>query len=309
MASSHGMRLAGTGANDPGWLLKIVRHPPESLSTLEYWVGPLDVDFAGGEGRGLVTRPPHDGLPRGALRRDVRHLSAVFRFDRFHERPECPRDMTLESVSLGLDMPAVVLERTLEATLGAGRELEHDRRRVLEFGQWFYVSQRDDGSGLLTVHRARRPEWALPAIAPGAHAALMARLVDALETHRRLDSVLSAIAPQLADANVAVRSSCLDFRPGIPVRTVTAALGWHAPVATSTDVHLSSWRVMPHAGLDERAQPHLGSWRIGVHLEGWPRAIGGAELPRLGQMGPAPLYDVRGCATPVSSLEMEPVLG
>jgi hypothetical protein len=44
------MQLVGTGTTDPRWLEKIIAHPPTSLSTLEYWVGALDVDFASAEG-------------------------------------------------------------------------------------------------------------------------------------------------------------------------------------------------------------------------------------------------------------------
>ena len=77
-------------------------------------------------------------------------------------------------------------------------------------------------------------------------------------------------------------------------------------MASSGDVHMSSWRVYPHRPELPWNAPHVGPWWLEARLEGWPRGANGAELPQVGQAGPSPLYDVRGCTTTVNAITVRP---
>ena len=287
------MRLAGSGTTDPKWLEKIIVNPPTSLSTLEYWVGALDVEFAGAEGHGHVTRPSDP--PRGNLRREIKFLAATFAFDPYHERAERPRDMSLRSLRVHIDVDATPL---LEAKYGAGRAIEYEGRTYLELGRHFYAAP-----GVL-LFEVERPTWALPRVADDAYDVLLARLVDQLASESRLEAVLAAIAPYAKAANVDASRSELAFRPGVPLATVVAALGWASPVASAGDVHMTTWQVMPDAEDWQRRDPHVGQWRVEIRI-GWPRAPDGSELPVVGRHGPSPLYDVRGCQSLVRSVRLQ----
>lgn len=300
------MRLAGSGATDPRWLEKIVKHPPSSLSTLEYWVGALDVDFAGGEGMGSLFRPAKG---RGALRPEVRHLFAKFRYDHHHEDARRPRDMSLLAVDLTLDVAYVSVAQLLEAQLGAGRPFMTERGSLVEHGEWFYLRDAGDGSAHLS-YEVMRPEWAIPPPPRGALENLLHALHDRLICDDDLRVMFTALQPLAAAAGAELhdwnmpRQIDLSFRPGIPLASVLAALRWENPVASSGSVHMSSWSVYPHRPELPWDAPHIKHWHVDVRLDGWPRGPDGAKLPEIGRAGPSPLYDVRDNVKPVIAISV-----
>jgi len=298
------MQLSGSGANDPRWLEKIAEFPPTSLSTLEYWFGPLEVDFAGGEGMGFMLRPSTP--TRGQLRLDVRYLSASFWFDMHHEDPYRARDMRLRSFSAGLAAPHATVRRLLEERHGPMREIATDKGPVLECGAWFYLRAQPDGAAHL-VYETERPEWAMPAPMPDAREHLVVALFDRLVCDTTLDPIIAAIEPLVAQASADLNTIndgvvYLTFRPGLPLATVLDVFRWDIPVASSGDVHMSSWSVYPYRPGVVWSEPHVGPWFVEVALDGWPRGPGGAELPQIDRAGPSPQYDVRGCENKVFSI-------
>src|SRR4051794_36559469 len=105
-----------------------------------------------------------------------------------------------------------------------------------------------------------------------------------------------------AELHAAIRRSGLQiiFRPGLPLAMVVSAFRWETPVATASDVHMSSWSVAPLAVA--RTPPWsavLGCWTVKANLDGWPRGPDGAELPRFGDAGLRTAYDLRACQNPV----------
>lgn len=297
------MRLSGSGANDPRWLEKIAEYPPTSLSTLEYWFGPLEVDFAGGEGMGLVVRPRP---PRGTLRPEMRSLHAAFRFDMHHEDPYRPRDMQLRSFSAALDVGHARVRQVLEARHGAGREIATDQGPVLEYGAWFYLRMQPDASASLT-YEVYRPEWAMPAPMPESREHLLVALFDRLVCDTTLEPIIAAIEPLVEQASAELNTHnegvlYITFLPGLPLSTLLKVFRWEQPVSSSGDVHMSSWSVYPHRPGVGWSEPHVGPWFVDAGLDGWPRGPGGAELPQIGRAGPSPQYDVRGCENKVFSL-------
>lgn len=300
------MRLAGSGATDPRWLERILEHPPTSLSTLEYWVGALDVDFASGEGMGSVVRPASG---RGRLRPEVRHLSAQFRYDLHHEDHRRPRDMSLLAVSLALDVAHVTVARMIEAKFGAGRPFTSEQGPLVEYGAWFYLSDAGDGAAQLR-YEVVRPEWAIPPSPRGALENLLHALHDRLICDDDLQTMHAALQPLAAEAGAELRDwnmprqIDLSFRPAIPLASVLAALRWENPVASSGTVHMSSWRVYPHRPGVASSAPHIKHWFVDVRLDGWPRGPDGAELPQLGRAGPSPLYDARTCVKAVTAISV-----
>jgi hypothetical protein len=299
------MVVTGSGANDPRWLETLVQHPPSCLSQLEYWVGSLDVDFAGGEGMGYLQRPAAP-TPRGTLRADVARLGARFAWDMHHERPERPRDMRLRSFWLVLDLGHATVAKLLGQRHGAGHVIDTKDGPIVEYGQWFYLRMQPDGAAQLTWE-AERPEWALPAVAPDTREHLLVALFDRLVCDTTIDPIHAAIEPLVGAAGAELlrwNAGQLDltFRPGLPLATLTTVFRWDQPVASSSDVHMSSWRVYPHRPTTSWSEPHVGPWWIEARLDGWPRGDNGAELPQIGRAGPSPLYDVRGCTNTVIGL-------
>jgi hypothetical protein len=301
----RGMQLAGTGTTDPRWLAKIIAHPPTSLSTLEYWIGTLDVDFAGGEGNGSLYRPCE--TPRGALRAGVLRMSARFRYDMYHERAREPRDMTLAALSLVLDVPHAAVARLLEARHGAGRAFTSKHGPIAEYGQWFYLSTANDGAPILE-HEVTRPEWAIPAAPTGALEDLLHLLHDRLICDSELAPMHAALEPvaEAAGVELHLRAGRIDlsFRPAITLDSVLTELRWENPVSSSGDVHLSRWSVYPHRPDLAWSAPHINDWHVDVSLDGWPKGADG-DLPQLGRAGASPLYDARACTTKVGAITIQ----
>lgn len=300
-----GMQLSGSGANDPRWLEKFLKHPPTNLSTLEYWVGSIDVDWRNGEGLGYLFRP-HEG--RGRLRDAVTRLSATFRHDRYHEDHARPRDMTLTSVTLVLDVGHASVAQRLQQLHGPGREIAREHGPVVEYGAWFYLGVAHDASAVLS-YEVVQPEWAIPAAPRGAHETLLHTLHDRLICDTDIDPILAALkdparaaGAELRDWNRHVGQIELSFRPALPLADVLTALRWENPVASSGDVHMSTWRVEPHRPDAPHRAPHINGWRVDVRLDGWPRGANGARLPEVGRAGPSPLYDVRACVNKVAGI-------
>lgn len=292
-----------TGSSDAGWLAKIVRDPPRRMSQLEHWVGPLAVDFADGEGMGYLYRPMEPA--RGALRTDVTELIASFLYDVHHDRSEVPRDMTLQSFTLALGIDNASVAQVLRTHHGDGRVIEtaESSGPVAEYGAWFYLRARPDGSAVLTWE-AEQPAWALPSIPLGARESLLSALLDRLARHTTREPIVAALEPLVAAARATLSTwnegqIDLCFRPGLPLALVTQLLRWDLPVSSSSDVHMSSWRVYPERPPAAWNQPHIGPWFVDVRLDGWPRGPGGAELPQRERTGGSPCYDARTCGNTV----------
>jgi hypothetical protein len=290
------------------WLERMLKHPPRSLSTLESCVGALDVDFAGDEGMGSVVRDVElageGAMGRGAVRPEIRILWADFLCDLHHEDPHRPRDMSLTTWSMRLAIPHAEVARLLEAELGAGRALTSNvGRSVVEYGTWFYLN--DLGGNAHLAYEVRQPEWAIPPVPQSALEDLLHALHDRLICDDALATIHAALAPLACAAGAELRDRTpgqidLAFRPAIPLALVLEALRWTDPVASSSDLRLTSWRVYPNG--TEWMTPHVKQWFVEVRLADWPRGPDHAELPALGRAGASPLYDLRTCVTPVTSI-------
>ena len=283
--------------SDLRWLEHILRYPPSCLSELEYSVGQLEVDFAGVEGQGLVTRPEPASQRRGGVRNDITYLSAKFRWDMHHQDPRRPRDMQLQSFVLDVDTGHVTVARLLDQQFGSGRSVGTGEAMHVEYGTWFYLQSRPDASARLAWEHAR-PEWALDPIAPEARESFLTALIDRLICDTTIASLVAALEPQLAGAGAELHqqggSIEIAFRPGLPLGLVVESFHWEMPVASSGDVHMSSWQVAPFSVTHEPPwRPVVGRWRIEAYLDGWPRGDNGTPLPEVGRIGPSPLLDLR----------------
>jgi hypothetical protein len=276
------MYLSGSGANDPRWLDKIIQYPPTSVSTLESWVGPLAIDFAGDEGRGHVVRG------RGSVRDEITRLVATFRFDMYHEDARRPRDMTLSELELALDVGHATVAQLLERRHGAGREVAGTH----EYGRWFYLKLAHDGSAHLR-YTVERPEWAKSPVRLDARDQLLTTLHASLAVEQTLEAINAAIEPLAADAGVEIRTwnrgqLDLSFRAGVPLPLFLQVFGWDRAACSSGDVHMTSWQVYPLRPPAEHRAPHIGPWYVDARLDDRPR-----ESPMLGYAGPSAQYDVR----------------
>jgi hypothetical protein len=290
------MKLAGSGTSDPRWLEKIIKHPPTSLETLEYWVGSLEL--ADADRHGVVVRP--ENPPRGALRRGVRRLLAQFPENRYRSTG------VLQGFSLDLDIAYVHVAQVLEAQLGPGRTFSSIYGAVVEYGTWFYLRDSGDGSAFVQ-YAQQRPEWAIPPAPRGVHENLLATLHDRLICDRDLVTLFEALKPLAADDTIELRDwnrgqISINFRPAIPLAMVLQTFRWENPVASSGGVHMQSWTVHPHRPDLPWDAPHINHWRIDVYIDGWPRGAGGSRLPKIARAGASALIDARACTNAVISI-------
>jgi hypothetical protein len=300
---------------------RLIDSPPRVLSELEALTGSLDVDFVGMEGYGAFDRA-NDSWPNPRsvhpLVPGLTRVAVIFVFDPYHQDPRRPRDVTFSSVTYTLGLPPAEL-RALLADRGAGRPVTSTRGRPqLEHaapdGAFFYIST-EDRSWLRWEHA--RPEWAQPRVADEARNAVLARLVDAGKAEATEAGILSRIEGDAASVGAEItspyvfapdgRSSgvALAFRPELTVAMVAHAFGWSEPVATSADVHQTSWSMGPREAMRAPPwRPRLGVWVVEATLSGRPRGPWRAELPELEAAGPSPTYDVRASVTGVRTIAL-----
>ncbi len=316
---------------------RILASPPTRLSSLEALLGPLHVDFAGGEGMGaffrprLVAAPAAPSAPSGPfvppdrVAPGLAGLAVQFGWDMHHESPTRPRELYLSSVDYQLEAPQGAIDSLLREALGEGREVVQPERshfqplqRWREHGSFYVRCDLDAAQARLGSLRweASRPEWAIPPIAPGPLAALLERLVAALRTETEERAVLARIAPQLAPCGVKAsfpvmfspdgRESSLSllFEPALSLRLLLEALGWSDAIAYAASVHMDAWTVLPDAE-HTPTDANVGPWVVQPSLMGWPRGPRGAELPRL-EGGPFTRYALAGCAVDVGSILVVP---
>ena len=280
------------------WLDHLLAQPPRTLSELEDTVGPLDLDFAGSDGFGIVMRPSHDQPGRGQLHAGIHSMTAEFHVDLHHEDPHRPRDMRVRSLALWLDLAAGEVRTRFDSY----QTVVYEGRVRFERPEWFYL---EEGARTWLAWYDERPEWALPRTAPSDREDFLATLVDRLACESSEAPIVSALATLAGDASAEVRASqrgiAIYFKPPIALALVVGALRWDAAVAYSSDVHMTTWKVAPRTG-----EPQLGRWTVAPLLERWPRGAGDAKLAELGRRGPSPLYDLAGCETRVYGIEIRP---
>jgi hypothetical protein len=311
--------LRGPGPVDPersarGVLAGLLAGPPADLAALERLVGRLDIDMTGPEGRGVgVFRPtsplgpggPGDQAPIGELKPGVTRLFAGFDFDPYHSLPKAASALRPNQLSLGLDLDRTEVREALVATHGEPRTFDRQGNAVEEFGEWLYL---DPWSRPTTVGwYRRRPDWALPAIDEGAPGAFLAGLAIALDRRTSAGDAARDVMALAAAAGATVNGTGdrlqVTARPGLPLTAVAAALGWSEPVAWSTDVHLSMWRVgQRDPATGGPARTRIGGWALEAWLTGWPR-----DAPATDTRGPSSVYDLRDHPGPVATLLATPV--
>lgn len=283
------------------WLEGIIKWDPDQLSRLEYFLGPFDIDWAGGEAFGSIFRPPLIGAPRGEVRAEVKRMQVALAIDIYHQDPRRPADHRVSSLELDLDVGYATVGHMLAARFASPRPLIHGEREYIEYGT-YYLSLAEDASAQLAWF-ADRPEWAIPARAPGGLDHLLGVLMDRLITDDQPRAILAALEAVVANTGCELRSDHgvrLIFNPPIELATVVGALRLEDPTASSHDVHMSSW----HVEVDGDA-PRIGAWALDINLEGWPRGPEGSQLPERGRAGPSPRVDLADCVTRVTSISVK----
>lgn len=176
---------------------------------------------------------------------------------------------------------------------------------MVEYGTWFYLHDLPDQAHL--AYEVQQPEWAIPPVPQSTLEDLLHALHDRLICDDELAPMYAALEPLTRAAGAELRDGNagqidLSFRPAIPLALVLEALRWTDPVASSSDLRMSSWRVYPHRPELVRMTPHVKHWFVDVRLADWPRGPDDAELPAFGRAGASPLYDLRTCVTPVMAI-------
>jgi len=287
----------------------LIAGPPSNLADVERLVGRLDVDMAGPEAEGAgVFRPESpfdhavDGARprRGRLRDGIVRAFVSFDYDAYHRHPRTLEGLRPNEVMVSVDLDRVEVLGQLEAAFGPTRSIERDGGQTLEGGSWYYLERWDRPAAL--SWRLRRPDWAVPPVAPEDAEAFVGALVAALG-----DPVVVPTAPTELARLAAAAGSTLSWsanrvsvsaRPGLPLPIVARAFAWTAAVSWSPDVHMVTWEAGPP---DPRGghptDTRIGPWTVEVALDGSPR-----DAPKLGFAGPSPLYDVWNHPVPVRSI-------
>jgi len=294
------------------WLEGIIKWDPDQLSRLEYFLGPLAIDWPAGEAMGAIFRPPLQGPARGNLRPQVKRLVVSLAIDIYHQDPREPRDYRIASCDLDLDVGHATVAHVLAQRFSTTRAVSDSRRAYTEFGG-YYLAANPDASAFLLWNR-ERPTWALPKRIAGGAEHLLEVLCDRLITDTQPRAIFAALEPVVANTGCELcgpdpargRSGVdLRFNPALELATVVRALRLVDPTASSYDVHRSSWHVET-AGPDGRIDaPRIGTWALDIILDGWPRGANGAQLADRGHAGPSPRLDLAGCATPVGAIAID----
>jgi hypothetical protein len=280
---------------------RILQAPPSTLSTLEALVGPLEVNFAGGEAViGLFFRPPiraFNFLSR-SVAPGLESLSVRHAWDMHHEDPYRHRDLGLTEVKYTLAVPSSDLEALLTQTFGPGRTFTHPKQSEswLEYGP-FYLRTEPTRTGELVWH-AIRPEWAVPRVDASVRRALLGCLVEALLAETTETAVFARLEPHLAVSGAkaeypvtrhrnGIRSSIsLVFTPLLSLHDMLDVFGWKHAVAHATSTHKDSWAVLPDVH-HTATGCHIGTWGVRATFYGWPHGPNGEDLPQ------APRHRVR----------------
>jgi hypothetical protein len=291
----------------------LVAQAPRDLAELERVVGRLDVEMDGPEGRGGgVFRPESPFAPggmtggrrRGRLRPGLVRVFVAFDWDPYHGHPRTPAGLRPNHLSVSVDLGRDEVRRALERALGPARAIHRDGGEVLEYGEWYYLERWERPSSL--AWQRRRPDWAVPPVAAGDADAFLAALVEALVRESDPDAVAALVATLAPPAGAAVSvfdgRLTVSARPGFTVPAMAEALDWPDPVAWSTDVHMSSWRVgQRDGGHGGPGRTRIGPWLVEAYLAGLP-----SDAPRLDTRGPSFVYDMRGHPGPVATIIAAP---
>jgi hypothetical protein len=292
------------------WLEGITKWDPDLLSRVEYFLGPLEIDWAGGEAFGSIFRPPLLGAPRGQLRAEVKRLVVALAIDIDHQDPRRASDYAVRSLDVDLDIGYATVGHALAARFASPRPLRHGELEYVEYGT-FYLALADDASASLSWY-ADRPEWALPQRMIGGVEHLLEVLFDRLICDTQPRAILAALEPVVANTGCELHAPAgyttwgehglgLTFNPPVELATIVDALRLEDPTASSHDVHMSSWHV-------ETADdaPRVGAWALDITLEGWPRGPEMSQLPERGRAGPSPRVVLTDCVTRVTSIGISP---
>jgi hypothetical protein len=292
--------------SDLRWLEGIIKWDPDPLSRVESFLGPLSIDWAGGESFGTISRPPLVGPARGQLRPEVKRLDVRLAIDLHHEDPREPRDYSISGIGLELDLGHAVVAHLLAQRFATTRRVVTAECAFTEYGT-YYLAANDDGSAHLRWER-QRPEWALaqPSAADRDH--LLDVLLDRLICDVSAQAIVAALESIVAGTGCELHAPrthttwgkhgmALTFQPPIAIESVARALRLEQLSATSRDVHMTSWQVEA-----AEASPQIGRWELDISLEGWPRAAEHAMLAELAHRGASPRYDLAGCVTRVTTI-------
>jgi hypothetical protein len=298
---------------DVRWLDGIIKWDPDPLSRVEYFLGPLAIDWADNEALGSIFRPPLVGPARGQLRPEVVRLVVRLAIDIYHGDPRRQRDYSVSGIALELDLGHATVAHLLAQRFATTRPVVTADRAFTEYGT-YYLAANDDASAYLLWER-QRPEWALPQPSAAGLDHLLDALLDRLICDTSARAIVAALEPIVAGTGcelLAPRSHttwgehgmALTFRPPIAIECVARALRLEQLSATSGDVHMSSWQVEA-----AEARPRIGPWQLDITLEGWPRAADHASLDELPNRGASPRFDLARCVTRVTTICVRPPRG
>ena len=296
--------------SDLRWLDGIIKWDPDPLSRIEYFLGPLAIDWADNEALGSIFRPPLSGPARGQLRPEVVRLVIRLAIDLYHGDSRQQRDYSVSGISLDLDLGHATVAHLLAKRFATTRPVVTAQRAFTEYGT-YYLAANDDGSAYMMWER-QRPEWAFPQASAAGLDHLLDVLLDRLICDTSARAIVAALEPIVAGTGcelLAPRSHttwgehgmALTFRPPIAIEHVARALRLEQLSATSGDVHMSSWQIETAEGT-----PRIGPWQLDISLEGWPRAADLATLAELPHRGASPRYDLTGCVTRVTGIGVRP---
>lgn len=274
---------------------RLVAKPPTRMSELEAIVGPIDMSFKRGDhdNMGHLTRPRLGAS--GEFTPLVPRLTVNYHWDKHHQDPSKPRDVSFEDFSLEVRGDAAHAEQILQGKHGAPQRVVDGRTTYAAYHPFYLTRDTGAADRFRIVWYDEVPRFAIPVPDPQARTAWLKQLAQRIATARSVDEIdaFCKAAPAAAGIKLTgtlnntanpygrptqdARDYWISFVPPVRAKVLAGAFGWGPIVGVTHDVHMSSWHVERQADSWYPTSGADAQWQIDA---GFSRAPGGGRVKR-----------------------------
>ena len=267
--------------------------PPRAMGALLQSLNIVPPEHLGqGNDMGFYTLPQRDEDDNRQPSAVIRHLSARYHWDMYHDSPKSRFSQIdgtgCDRFSICFTADGDLVEDWLRTRFGAGRlaiqpvlyEGGSPAPHRIYGGHWLYRESTD--GGCILSWEDQLPDWAL---APTDKNAALRYLNELTKVLRRPECTHDAIKeygsrpPARSGLVVTGPLNRNDFwlklEPALGALELAHALEVDGPIGESSDTHMSTWIIRERNPKSRLGYPRYGHWVIEAYLDGWPS---GADL-------------------------------